>query len=59
MQIISTSQTQYLKPFFEIYKRMKFIIMTILYKLKIVNGSIDYIKNISFVDVEWVLKLLV
>lgn len=47
MQIISTSKTQYLTPFFEIYKRMKFIIMTILCKLEIVNGSIDYIKNIS------------
>jgi hypothetical protein len=59
MQIISTSKTQYLTPFFEIYKKMKFIIMTILYKLKIINGNIDYIKNISFIDVEWIHKLLV
>jgi hypothetical protein len=59
MQIISTSKTQYLTLFFEIYKRMKFIIMTILYKLKIANGNIDYIKNMSFIDVEWIHKLLV
>jgi len=36
---------------------MKIIIMENLYfKLKIVNGSIGYIKNISFVDFKWIQK---
>jgi hypothetical protein len=36
---------------------MKVITMQILYpKLEIVNGSIDYFKNISLTNVEWIQK---
>jgi hypothetical protein len=36
---------------------MKLIAMEILYlKLEIVNGSIDYLKNISLTNVEWIQK---
>jgi ATP-dependent exoDNAse (exonuclease V) alpha subunit len=44
-------------PFVKIYKRMKIIIIENLYfKLRIVNGSIGYIKNISFIDFKWIQK---
>jgi len=36
---------------------MKLIAMEILYlKLEIVNGSIEYLKNISLTNVEWIQK---
>jgi hypothetical protein len=48
---MSTSKTQCLAPFLKIYKGTKVIITKNLYlKLKIVNGSIRYIENISFID---------
>jgi hypothetical protein len=56
---MSTNKTSCLAPFLEIYKRMKIIIIEILYlNLRIVNGSIGYIENTSFIDVEWIKKYI-
>jgi len=56
-QTISTSKVQYLAPFFKIYKGMKIIVTENLYpKLGIVNGSINYIENISITDAKWIQK---
>jgi ATP-dependent exoDNAse (exonuclease V) alpha subunit len=42
---MSTNKTQYLTPFLKIYKGLKVIITKKWYpKLRIVNGSIGYIK---------------
>jgi len=35
---------------------MKVIITIIKKKLKIVNGNIDYIKNISVINAKWIQK---
>ncbi len=44
-QTMSTNKTQYLTPFLKIYKGLKVIITKKWYpKLRIVNGSIGYIK---------------
>jgi hypothetical protein len=54
-QIMFTKKTRYLAPFFN--QGMKIIIIESLYlKLRVVNGSIGYIKKISLVDVKWIHK---
>jgi hypothetical protein len=56
-QTISISKVQYLAPFLKIYKGMKIIVMENLYpKLRIINGSINYIKNTSNIDAKWIQK---
>jgi hypothetical protein len=56
-QTMSISKTQCLTPFLKIYKGMKIIITKNLYpKLKIVNESTGYIKNISLTSSEWIHK---
>jgi hypothetical protein len=53
-----TNKIRYLIPFLKIYKGMKPIILEKLHlKLEIVNGSIDYIKNISLSNVKWIKKM--
>ncbi len=54
-QTMSRSKTQCLTPFLKVYKGMKIIIIENLYpKLRIVNGNIRYIKNISLTNLEWI-----
>ncbi len=54
---MSTSEIQYLTPFFKIYKRSIVIITKKLYhKLGIVNGNIGYIKKNSSKDIESIQK---
>ncbi len=56
-QTMSISKTQCLTPFLKIYKGMKVIIIKNLYpKLRIINGNIEYIENISFANFEWIQK---
>ncbi len=56
---MSTSKTQCLTPFFKIYKGMKVVIMKNLYpKPRIVNISIEYIKNVSLIDLNGYSKML-
>jgi hypothetical protein len=56
---MSTSKTQCLTPFFEIYKGMKVVIMKNLYpKPRIVNISIEYIENVSLIDLNGYRKML-
>ncbi len=53
--MMPTGKIQNLSPFLKIYKRMKVIITKYLYpKIGIVNGTIDYVQNISIKRRNWI-----
>lgn len=54
MQTMTTNKTKNLAPFIKIYKRTKIIFIDNLYlKIGIVNGTIGYVKTISFSKSHW------
>jgi len=55
-QTMSTNKIQYLATSLKIYKGFKHIIIKKYPKLRIVNGKIGYIKNISLTNVKWIQK---
>ncbi len=54
MQTTPTNKNPKLAPFIKNYKRTNIIIIVNLYlKIGIVNGTIGYVKNISFSKSHW------